>query len=303
MAARTVWYQQEPFRLCKNRRGFGPCGDPRCSLECRRKWGERQAWMVEDRLRQLDDKKIFFGTFEVRGDVSLAEHKQIRTRFCGEIRTLRKTLGVEIEFRGAAEIGPHCDGMTLHHHLCVWSSGELSKATIRQAWANACRREVVVEFDRARYSIKRAAKYIFKAAGDHFVRLFRRGTIPITWGSRGFFGSVGAGKYEEQLIAAWRRSRPATVRRILNDLPPDADAEVVDACKRLWQCGTGDDEVCLSDAVVRPMGVLAALSPSELQSFLFETDEPNPVEMVPLPAGPIAAGGDGFSFSMLNLTG
>ncbi|MCX5659840.1 MAG: hypothetical protein NTW19_08975 [Planctomycetota bacterium] len=192
---------------------FKNCMDHKCSIQCRHNWARRQSWIVKARLKQ-DNGSIYFGTFRLLGDITPATYRNIRHKLG---RLLKQA---NIEYYGVAEIDDR--KTTLHHHF-IFISPEANKvaaikAVLRLAAGELdciCKVDVVGMTDRDK---ARVAGYIVKDGDMYSPPLFARSAIPISFQSRGFFGTTKA-KFERELLDKWREEK-TDISRPVNELLP-----------------------------------------------------------------------------------
>jgi hypothetical protein len=184
--------QEHPHSICQNQNPLwsrAKCRNPRCSLACRAHWASKEASILTRFLLELDqDNVLYFGVLKIVGPTSWSQHRSYRSAFL----KLLKPLNVRIYL--TAEIG--CD-RTTHYHYTLVSKTSISKEVVRTAWQDACGagRQVIVNHEEPCHGMIAAVKYQFAdLKNPGFVRLFEKGSPPITWGTRGFFGLSGSKK-------------------------------------------------------------------------------------------------------------
>ncbi len=210
-------YQVNPHGRCRNRLPTGGiCKNPRCSLECRKEWGRQQVWFMLRRLDQIPHFFIYFATFKVYGAIEIADYARIKSKFTTSIRQLNKKSGSTIEYRAITEMG--YVNPDIHFHLCFYNNLPIAEDTIKTLWSKSCGDfESSSVFGEAWHSQKAAVKYMFKYEQKRkkFIRLFNKGTFPLTWQSRRFFG-VKFQRFKRETYDEWHKKRKITSVR----LPP-----------------------------------------------------------------------------------
>lgn len=93
----------------------------------------------------------------------------------------------------------------VHDHFAIYADVTLSHHDVKQWWSTAARGlPTTVYCEPPQKSICAAARYMTKDIDEYrqdrtVHKLFEKQMIPITWGSRGFFWKMGAGKTERLL--------------------------------------------------------------------------------------------------------
>jgi hypothetical protein len=211
--ARPVIYtQQNSFPHCNRR---GPCYTPTCSVECRRRWAERQLSCLLHVIRESRRQGLtcYVGNANFGRPVSPTEFKKTLSR----LGRLLKPWG---KWRYYAE--PTSD-LRLHVHIFVLGRRGLTQDEFSSLWHTAlgegfAPRTSSVHFDRLK-KIGGATRYVTGlTTGKKKMPLFRPKTgIRITGGSLGFFGMELATLYRQLMHVQHTRRLAESDPYILDD--------------------------------------------------------------------------------------
>ncbi len=213
------FFQDSPHKTCKINRPSH--ADPRCSLACRYRWARKEAETTLRTLSELPKEwKVYFGTIVPLEALITAEHKQARRLFLEALHLWAEGIGATAKIRVASEVG---DKGCIHYHYCLYSSFPIEQETVKQWWQSACIKQTAisttgqsvvessvikssVQHGEARKGNRAAVRYMFKHLirykhGNGFIRLFRPGTLPLTWGSRA--SRYGQGFHARSVVTLW----------------------------------------------------------------------------------------------------
>lgn len=209
-ADRTRFHQDCPSRYCQDRGNpfrRGKCRDPRRSLQCRCNYAHKEAEILAWFLEQMNlTALIYFGMLAVRGEITEHEHRQFRKAFLHQLRDFGLRRQSVVKFLAVSEIGKD---FRVHYHYAVYSTGPISHDDIRGMWASACDgRGTIIDHDPPQKCVRAGAKYMFKdlldvCQGRQVVQLFEKKTLPITWGSRGFYAPYKKDEIWRTVIREW----------------------------------------------------------------------------------------------------
>lgn len=197
--------QLSPHRVCQSQGIPRNCRNPRCSLNCRFAYALKESETLIRWLKALPNTaSIYFGVLKVLTDITEDEHRRIRSRF------LRLLASEGIKFYSIGEIG---DDSRIHYHYVLYRlQGSVHKTLVKKLWTAACENRPTKISHDPPVSIEACAKYLFKATkdvctGERFLRLFRKGSISLTWGSRGFYARGAKVAMWKQAREEWYESR------------------------------------------------------------------------------------------------
>ena len=191
----SQFHQEEPRLECRHpTRIMGcKCRDPRCSLRCRQNWAYKEARIVELCLASLPTTThLYFGVLKVLSTISLDVHKSVRRNFL----TLLSDIGAKIY--ATSEVGRD---RRVHYHYVLYSDNVITQQKIKQLWNEACPGYRTIVSHREARSIQAGVRYTFKDLKEPGgIKLFRRGSLRITWGHTrrtGFFARSKASYWED----------------------------------------------------------------------------------------------------------
>lgn len=92
-------YQTQPNYICQNSgkmRFLGKCRNPRCSLECYREWGRKEAAILNAYLKRLPENTLLYtGTLTINADIDKSTLLSARKGFAA---LFRKYMGRLLNF-------------------------------------------------------------------------------------------------------------------------------------------------------------------------------------------------------------
>ncbi len=184
-----------------------PCGNPRCSLQCRKIFAAKQRVLLERMLRlwRAWGYFIWFGNLSISPEPRLLDYSKVRQEFLRQIKLYSKKKGVIVEFYAIAEIG-HRTGR-LHEHFVLISSEAIAQADVKKWWdtavgiLNTGSFTNTVKCDPPRKELIAGVSYMTKdlkayREGRKQHILFEKKTLRITWSTRGFFRLGGKSNFE-----------------------------------------------------------------------------------------------------------
>ena len=203
------FHQPNPHHICQNIGAVksGTCFDHRCSLACRRNFAWKESMLLTDQLNAFARAgfHVYFGNLKVRADIPGDNHLANRKDFQSNLRFLSHKQGWTFRLYCISEVG---QDLRLHDHYAMVSNVSISHTVVKKCWDYACSPfPTTVHHSPPRKAIVAGAKYLTKdrwkdRKGKSFIRLFARGSISMTWGSRPFFVPS-----KDELWKAIQRSR------------------------------------------------------------------------------------------------
>ena len=176
-------HQQSPRHLCRLPWGPG-CRDPRCSLECRKKWAFREATcLVRLLASQPPEVLVYFGNLAIRHDLTADQHKPIRKQFLKALNAWGKSRQSKLRLYVTSEIG---DDLRCHYHYSLTSTTPVSQEVVKGLWDEACGEFATTVCHYEPESVPACSRYMFKSMEQRgYVHLFRNETVRLTWGHIG----------------------------------------------------------------------------------------------------------------------
>jgi hypothetical protein len=251
---KTLFVQERGRFVCKDgglfdaisrERGHAVhCRDPRCSFECRRRWGERESWMLQWRLNQLPPgHQLFRGCLRLPKDANAEDHERAKRRFSEHVNAARKQYAAVIEFCGYAHDTSPCDR---HWDFVAFTDRpDVIRQVIHDAAAGAGKATCVLfSREEAKARCNYATKASQRPGGAHgYVFLPAADGSRLVWSSRGFWEGrktaahaafIAMGKAAPMKISNISTPPKEEVRRQLYSTLPETPDEAANIGKIAW---------------------------------------------------------------------